>query len=418
MTANRRRMASAFLGNIFEHYDTALFALLSPFLAPLFFPDHHPTIALIQIYAMMPLGLLAKPLGSLFFGYLGDTFGRGFALSWSMIGIAIVSALIAFMPTHEHIGSYAAILLTLAKMLQVFFCAGESAGGGIFLLEQTDEKKQDLMSSFYGASTILGVLIASGGVSLLCLTGCIENGWRILFLLGSITALFGFIIRKQNFEESTAPKTSFKEHMKACWSEKTRLIPIAIASAFSYTTYTISLILMNGFVPLVTNVTKTEMMHLNTLLLFIDCIISPFFGWLAHRYSREKMMLMATFSATITGMPLIYLLSGASLFMVVIIRLLLVLMGVWFSATYYSWCQKLVAPNQRYTLLSFGYAMGSQLLGTPAAMISLWLFHQTGLVAAVGLYWVVLAAATSVIILFYRQKENHESLTCEVRNLA
>ena len=59
MTTSRRQLWNACLGNLFEHYDTALFGFLSPFLAPLIFPDKEPIVALILTYAIIPLGMLS-----------------------------------------------------------------------------------------------------------------------------------------------------------------------------------------------------------------------------------------------------------------------------------------------------------------------------------------------------------------------
>ncbi len=75
----RHRLA-AMIGNILEHYDNVLFGLLVPFIAPLFFPHSDPLTALILTYGMLPLGILMRPLGSLFFGWMGDRWGRTRAL--------------------------------------------------------------------------------------------------------------------------------------------------------------------------------------------------------------------------------------------------------------------------------------------------------------------------------------------------
>src|SRR5204862_5975364 len=95
------RFWSAWLGNFFEHYDTALFGFLSPFLAPLIFPDKEPIVALILTYAIIPLGMLARPIGSLVFGYIGDVYGRKQALFLTLAGMSCVSGCIAFTPTYS-----------------------------------------------------------------------------------------------------------------------------------------------------------------------------------------------------------------------------------------------------------------------------------------------------------------------------
>src|SRR5262245_113042 len=92
---------SMLLGNLFEHYDTALFGLLSPFLAPLFFPGQDPLTALILTYCIIPLGMIARPIGSLIFGYIGDTRGRKEALVLSLMGMAIITTIMGFMPTYQ-----------------------------------------------------------------------------------------------------------------------------------------------------------------------------------------------------------------------------------------------------------------------------------------------------------------------------
>lgn len=78
---------AASIGNLFEHYDKALFAFLAPFLAPLFFHNSSPITALILTYAIMPLGLFSRPIGSLIFGRMGDRKGRKKVLIFTLFGM-------------------------------------------------------------------------------------------------------------------------------------------------------------------------------------------------------------------------------------------------------------------------------------------------------------------------------------------
>src|SRR3990167_3553637 len=103
-TTSRKQLWNACLGNLFEHYDTALFGFLSPFLAPLIFPKQDPLVALILTYALIPIGMVVRPLGSLVFGLIGDIYGRRQALFLSLAGMSLVSDSIAFTPTYLQIG--------------------------------------------------------------------------------------------------------------------------------------------------------------------------------------------------------------------------------------------------------------------------------------------------------------------------
>ncbi len=393
---------SLLLGNLFEHYDNALFSLLSPFLAPLFFPGQDPLTALLLTYCIIPLGMIARPIGSLVFGYIGDTRGRKEALVLTLGGMAIVTALMGFMPTYQQVGLLAPLLLSMGRIFQNFFAAGETIGGAIYLIENTPESRKDIVSSFYNASTVAGVLLASLGVSILCLLDVVQECWRLLYILGSMTALFAALLRiTMTFTPSLlkiSPAASVKFVLKTCWNKRSALITIAIASGFSYASYTMALVLMNGFVPLVSSVTKTEMMHLNTILLGVDLLLLPLFGALANQFSREKMMIISGLLAAIAGFPLFWFLQDASLFTVILIRFSLVIIGVWFSAPFHSWAQHLVPAAYRYTVISFAYAIGSQVLGGPTAAISVWLFQKTNWIVCAAAYWMLLGLFSSYCI--------------------
>lgn len=133
ITTSRLQLWNVCLGNLFEHYDTALFGFLSPFLAPLIFPKEEPITALILTYAIIPLGMLARPLGSLVFGFIGDVCGRKHALFLTLAGMSLVSGCIALSPTYAQAGIVAPIIFCLGRILQNFLAAGETMGGAIFL---------------------------------------------------------------------------------------------------------------------------------------------------------------------------------------------------------------------------------------------------------------------------------------------
>jgi MHS family proline/betaine transporter-like MFS transporter len=392
---------SACLGNFFEHYDTALFGLLSVFLAPLIFPGEDPMTALILTYAVIPLSMLARPFGALFFGYVGDIYGRQYALFLTLSGMSIVSGCIAFSPTYAQIGIMAPVIFCIGRTLQNFFISGETVGGAIYLLENIPEKQHDIGSGFYNATTIGGILCASAAISILYYYDIMHWGWRFLYLIGCVTACFGIILRK-NISSSSQKKTARAEkqipHLFAIfWRHRISFVLIAISAGFSSACYSISLLLMNAFIPLISiTVTHKQMIYLNTLLLVMDFFMLLFFGWVSSKISREKVMLGASLGVIVCGIPFCMLLPHASLEGVIAIRTCLVLFGVAFSAPFNAWAQHLVPSAYRYSLISFAYAIGSQLLGGPTAVLSLWIFKKTGEPSSIAWYWVLLAIFSSV----------------------
>ncbi len=385
-----RSRFAGIIGNILEHYDNALFGLLAPFLAPLFFDPSDPITGLILTYGMLPLGILTRPLGSLFFGRIGDRYGRSRALFLSLCGMAIATMAIGCLPLYSQVGLWAPFSLALLRMTQSFCAAGETTGGSLFVLERTPESQRSFMSSIYGCSTIVGIMIASALVALF------SEEWRLLFLLGGATAIIGLFMRLRITDTMSPVKTSsvwqlIKEHRRA-------LAAIILVAGFSNATYVFSFTLMNGYVPLVTELTKADVMKVNTLLLLFDLALLPCFGYLANRLGKEKVMGLAALVMAILAVPLFYLLDGATLALVIGIRMIIVTLGVAFGASYSAWAMEQVPVHTRFTLLSLGYAIGAQLIGSPASAVSIWLYKETGWVFAPGLYFMLMGLAAFIAI--------------------
>jgi MFS family permease len=377
------------IGNILEHYDNALFGLLAPFIASYFFEKSDPLTALILTYGMLPLGILFRPIGSLFFGWIGDKQGRRQALCLSLLGMAAATVCMGCLPTYEQAGIWAPILLALCRIMQNFCASGENIGGAIFLLEHTENSQKNMLSSLFNATTIAGALLASALVTICSMHFSDTAFWRWLFWSGGITALVALPIRFKltESEEFISARRDTRIKLRDALSTNWKpLIAVICVAGFSYTTYSLPFTLMNGFVPLVTSVTQTQVVQVTTYLLILDMCTLPLFGYLASRVAKEKIMLFTAIFTFCSSFPLFYLLHIDSLAIVIFIRTLIVLCGVAFTATYYSWIQELVPAQYRYTILSSGHAIGSQLIGAPTSVISLWLFQKTGFTGAPAFY--------------------------------
>jgi len=382
MSATFRYRLAALIGNVLEHYDGVLFALLAPFIAPLFF-DTDPVQSLILTYAILPLGRLIRPAGALFFGWIGDHWGRKEALSFSLLGMGLATLAIGCLPTKESVGSFAPLFLALGRMVQSFFAAGETSGGAIFVLELS-EKKKSFISSLFESSTVFGLVIASFLVMLMAHFDGVESYWRTLFWGGGATAFFALFLRMKGQEENNsftppAVKTSL---WPLLFENKKVLIRLILASGFSYTTYAIPFTFLNGFIPMVTSYTAADLMKVNTILLIFDMLLLPVFGLISERFGKEHVMRLAAGISLAVSVPLFWFLNET---IALFIPFLIVILGVAFSATYSAWALEQV-PRHRYTLISFGYTLGSQLIGAPASFLCLLLYQQTGWMIAPGLY--------------------------------
>ncbi|WP_244304402.1 MFS transporter [Leucobacter viscericola] len=211
----RRVLLAGSVGQFIEFYDFSLYGLSAITLSQLFFPGESPVAALLATFATFGVAFLIRPLGGLFFGALGDRYGRRPVLYVTLLTIGGATAAIGVLPTFAQIGVFAPILLVLCRLLQGFSAGGESVGAPAFVFEHAPKDRRGFWLNITLAATALPSVI--GGTLILVLSTNMDTeafqswGWRIPFLLALPLALFGLWIRTRT-EESEAFKQVQAKH--------------------------------------------------------------------------------------------------------------------------------------------------------------------------------------------------------------
>src|ERR1700722_11205305 len=193
---NKKNLA-IILGNALEYYDFMLYGFFATILAPLFFPSENPSLSLIASMGSYGVGFLARPLGGIFFGHLGDRQGRKHTLSLSILLVTIPTLGIALLPTYAQIGIWAPLLLLLCRIFQGFCLGGETSGAMTYIIENAKPQEKDTASAWLVLSCYLGTLVGTGLGAVFTLSFMPEWGWRLTFVMGSLIALVGYYIRKK-----------------------------------------------------------------------------------------------------------------------------------------------------------------------------------------------------------------------------
>lgn len=406
-TSSRKLFIATFIGNIVEHYDKVLFGLIAPFIAPLFFPKSDPIVALILIY--LPLGFIARPLGALYWGRIGDRFGRKRVLYFSILGMSLTILLTGLLPTYKTLGILSALLLHFKRALTCFFAAGEGTGASLILIENSKSKSKDLMSSFYEASSMVGVFIASILITFLCFKGKVLEYWRLLFIVSGILGLIGFWFRKEVFDIKKIQETSLKcseplfSIIRFNWFPFLAIISL---TGFSCANYHVLTQMMNGYLPIVSSITHKEMMLTHTLLILYDALMLPLFGLISKKIGKEKLIIISLLIAISCIFPLFFLLNTPSTFKVLLIRISMVTWGIAIAAPFSYWTISLIAEKERFRTISLARAFGAQWIGGPAISLSLLLYKWTGWVFSPALYifFSALISMAFVVILALQKK--------------
>ncbi len=381
-----KRDWSILLGNALDHFDSAIYAFIAPIIAPLFFPYQDPVVQLILIYSLLATSLVTRPIGAFIFGALANHHDPEKLLSLSLLGVAFLTTAIGFLPTYATVEWLAPLFLILVRFIRGLFSSGESTIAKLYILEDKSRDQSLSISHMYQSSTVLGIIMASLMVTLISHTETPTTYWRIPFWISSFTGLAGVYLRWKKLPKKFTRKKSEPNSLKLLWKEKMGILKIALATNVSYLTYGIPFIFLNTFVPLITSITLSEMMTLNTIFLGLDMLLIPLFGTYLKKFSVKTVLFWSSTLLTITSIPLFYFLENASIAYVTFARCWIVILGLIYLCPLNVWYLDQFEGPKKYLLIGMGNALSAGTIGRLSTAVLLFLWHETGLILFPALY--------------------------------
>lgn len=388
------------IGTTIEYYDFFLFALLSVLVFPrVFFPtSYNPFIATILSLSTYFVTFLARPIGALSFGNLGDREGRRKGLVLNMVLVGTSYIIIGVLPTYNAWG-FASILLLLILRFIFGLGMGGEYGGALAILFECSRRKA-IWTCFVQSGPALGELLALGGLELI---GNPVYNWRILVIGGGIIAIVNFLVRKKvpespSFSEiykkgETVDKPVgyvIKRYIKQIIIVSS-LVSIGASSATLTATFSLPLMRLNGI---------SFNMGVNYLILgdvFFLLSLLPL-GWVNDKVkNKNTLMLVYLVVGSISVIPGIYLLLKGSILLLSII--LLKLAGA-LSWSIYGVLNAMSFPTEvRYTGTGLSYQLGAMYAGGLCPLLcSMFILHREFLgVCCIILGYSILSIAGTLI---------------------
>ncbi|WP_448316746.1 MFS transporter, partial [Streptomyces sp. CO7] len=200
----RRRLrtvvAASLLGTTMEWYDFFLYSTAAGLVFnKLFFPTGDDTVGTMLSFATFAVGFLARPVGGLLFGHIGDRIGRRRTLAVTMGLMGGATALIGVLPTYEQAGLWAPVLLLVLRVLQGVALGGEWAGAVLLSIEHGPDGRKGRFGSFPQVGLALGLALGTGLFALLSVwlsdAAFLDHGWRVAFLVSLILVGVGIAVR-------------------------------------------------------------------------------------------------------------------------------------------------------------------------------------------------------------------------------
>ncbi|TVU61539.1 MHS family MFS transporter [Paenarthrobacter nitroguajacolicus] len=235
----RRATLASSVGSALEYYDFYIYGLASALIfGPLFFSPLGPDGALIASFATYGVGFAARPFGGLFFGYIGDRFGRKMVLILTIALMGTASFAIGLLPTFEQAGMLGAVLLVALRIVQGLGAGAEQAGATTLISEVAPRRRRGFFASLPFVGIQLGTLLGAGTFALIAMADkSVLQGWlwRVPFLASFILIAVAIFIRLKlketpAFQELEKHKNVVKNPIGELWrhSKKNVLIGIGL----------------------------------------------------------------------------------------------------------------------------------------------------------------------------------------------
>ena len=398
-------MASA-IGTTIEWYDFFLYNTAAALVFPhLFFPASSAYAGAMQSFATYAVGFAARPVGAAIFGHWGDRIGRKATLIITLLVMGISSALVGILPKTATIGLAAPLLLVALRLIQGLAIGGEWSGSVLIAMEWGDQRKRGLLASFAQLGVPFGLVLGTGGMTLLSATLSPEAftswGWRVPFLFSLVLVAVGLVIRLKILEtpmfakvqqERKTARAPVIEVIRHHWRE----ILLSAGLRFSeqmpfylFTTFVlIYVVSRHGF-------SRTFVLNAVLAGALCELVAIPLFSHLSDRLGRKRVYLTGAVLTALIAFPYFAVLthSGAVLIFVAVVVSLQV------HAMQYGPQAALIGESfpthLRYGGAGLGYQLASVFAGGPAPLIATWLLHETGTPYSISIY-IVLAAVITI----------------------
>ncbi|HXH36584.1 MAG TPA: MFS transporter [Plantibacter sp.] len=426
-----RVVLASLIGTTIEFYDFYVYATAAVLVFPhLFFPSEDPTTGLLASFAVFGAAMVARPIGAVIFGHLGDKRGRKATLVGALLTMGIATFLIGVLPTYQMVGWFAPLLLVILRIGQGFALGGEWSGAALVATENAPKGKRALFGTFPQLGAPIGFIIANGLFLIIAAIlpsddpsmpseAFLEWGWRIPFLFSVVMVIVGLWVRLRlvesnaftnALEQGKVQKSPLLSVFKLHWRK------LILGTFFMLATYVLFYLMTTfslsyGRAPVDAPIAGLGYSYTTFVLMLIAGVV--FFGIFtlvsgpfADKYGRRRTLIVVTSAIIVFGLVWVPLLDAGFAGVMIWLVIGFSLMGFTFGPMG-ALLPELFPTNVRYTGSGISYNVSSILGAAVAPFIAVALWSAGGGSPFwVGIYLSGMAVLTLIALIVSKETKD------------
>ncbi|MCE0763317.1 MFS transporter [Pseudonocardia kujensis] len=337
----RARIAavSGFFGTTLEYYDFLIYGTAAAlYFGPVFFPQN--SYDTLLALASIGVAYVARPLGAVVWGHLGDRIGRKGVLLAVLLTMGVATFLVGCIPSAATIGPAAPVLLILLRLVQGISAGGEQAGSALLALEHAPDDRRGFYTSWTQAGSQLGNFLAFVVfvplAALLPADTMAAWGWRIPFWASALVVLLTFVLRRRLSEpevlqrlarEGLARKVPIAAVLRHHLGAVLRIVVASICIAPAGLVYIFGL----AYGTTAIGLERSGLLGLVAIASLVMIATQPLFGLVSDRIGRRPVFVVGAIGSAATVPLWLHALHAGDWLQIYLYGL--VLMGVFVSMT-------------------------------------------------------------------------------------
>lgn len=409
----KRVAFAAFLGTALEWYDFFIYGAVAALVFnKIFFPSFDPMVGILFSFATFAVGFIARPLGALIFGHMGDTVGRKKVLIITMLLMGGATVGIGLLPTYDQIGVFSTVLLIILRIIQGLALGGEWGGAVLMTAEHGDAKRKGYHTSFAQIGVPIGNLLSVGVLAMMTLILNDEQflswGWRVPFILSIVLILVGLWVRggideSPEFKALSETNKAKKPLITLLKSYPRQLLTACFIRIGTDVAFYIFSLFVLTYVSSSLGLPKSVSLNAVLIASAIQIAVIPLVASLSDRIGRKPVFLVGSVGGTVWAFVFFSMLDTRDPMMITVAVCVAMTCWALMYGPLAAFITELFPTQVRYSGISLGFQLAGILGGGIAPLIATSLLREFQTPMAVAWYVAGALALTTLSILLSRE---------------